>query len=30
MQIEISTDSNVERREKLAAHAKGVVASALS
>ena len=25
MQIEVSTDSNIEGREKLAAHVKGVV-----
>ena len=30
MQIEVSTDSNVEGREKLAAHVKGVVESALN
>jgi len=28
MQIEVSTDSNIEGREKLAAHVKGVVESA--
>ena len=30
MQIEISTDSNIEGREKLATHVKGVVESALN
>ncbi len=30
MQIEISTDSNIEGREKLAAHIKDVVESALN
>ena len=30
MQIEVSTDSNIEGREKLAAHVKGVVESALN
>jgi ribosomal subunit interface protein len=30
MQIQINTDSNIEGREKLAAHVKGVVESALS
>jgi hypothetical protein len=30
MQIEISTDSNIEGREELATHVKGVVESALN
>ena len=30
MQIQINTDSNIEGREELAIHVKGVVASVLS